>query len=635
MKQQIHTETAPFTEPALAAALAALAARQHGDGHWCFELEADVTIPAEYVLLGHYLGRIDAGLQARMATYIRATRTAEGGWPLFAHGPFDISASVKGYFALKAAGDPPDAPHMAEARAAILAHGGAARANVFTRILLALFGQVPWHAVPAMPVEIVTLPRWSPFHLDKVSYWSRTVIVPLLVVMAHRPRARNPHNVTIAELFTEAPEQVRDWLRHPEPGLLSEAFRHLDTVVRAVEPRLPRTGRARAIAQATQWVRERLNGDDGLGAIFPAMVNAVMMFDCLGLREEFAIALHAVDRLVVDGERTYCQPCFSPVWDTGLAAHALLEAGAAPLAALDWLAARQITEVTGDWAATRPKVPAGGWAFQYTNAHYPDLDDTALVAMALHRAAPDRYRPQIARAEAWVRGLQSANGGWGAFDADNTHTHLNAIPFADHGALLDPPTADVTARCVGMLVQLGADRRDPAVARAIAFLLREQEADGSWFGRWGTNYIYGTWSVLSALNAAGFSTDYAPIRRAVTWLEARQQDDGGWGESGESYWQESRAKPLGTATPSQTAWALLALMAAGEHGGAAVARGLDWLARHQAEDGTWPESHFNAVGFPRVFYLRYHGYPLIFPIWALARHRALNESRRGTTPWGI
>lgn len=626
----------PPADHALAAGLAALSARRHGDGHWCFELEADVTIPAEYILLGHYLGRIDDGLQARMAEYVRATRTAEGGWPLFAHGPFDLSASVKGYFALKAAGDASDAPHMTEARAAILARGGAAQANVFTRILLALFGQVPWHAVPAMPVEIMTLPAWSPFHIDKVSYWSRTVIVPLLVVMSRRPRARNPRGIAIAELFTRPPECVRDWLKPTGPGLLPRAFRTLDQVVRRVEPRLSPVGRQRAVAEAVEWVRERLNGEDGLGAIFPAMVNAVLMFDCLDMAPEREESLRAVDRLVVDGpERTYCQPCLSPVWDTGLAAHALLEAGHKPWDALDWLAARQVVQTKGDWARQRPQVAPGGWAFQYANAHYPDLDDTALVAMALHRADSRRFAPAVARAEKWVRGLQSRNGGWGAFDADNTHSHLNAIPFADHGALLDPPTADVTARCLGFLAQLGAGRDDPAQAAALRFLLREQEADGSWFGRWGTNYIYGTWSVLSALNALAYPSDAAPVRRAVAWLLGRQRDDGGWGESGESYWLHRRTKSLGASTPSQTAWALMALMAAGEANHPAVARGIAWLADNQSEDGTWRESHFTAVGFPRVFYLRYHGYPLIFPVWALARYRALLRGNNATTPWGI
>ncbi|HTH17694.1 MAG TPA: squalene--hopene cyclase [Magnetospirillum sp.] len=625
----------PNLDQALATGLGALAARRKDDGHWCFELEADVTIPAEYILMNHFLGRVDEALDRRMAAYIRSLRTAEGGWPLFAHGPFDISASVKGYFALKAAGDPIDAPHMAEARAAILAHGGAARANVFTRILLALYGEVPWKAVPVMPVEIMLLPEWSPFHLDKVSYWSRTVIVPLLAVLALKPRPANPKGIHVAELFVEPPETVRDWHHHPDPGPLTAAFRHLDTGLRAAQPFMPKKSRQRAIDEAVAWVKERLNGENGLGAIFPAMVNAALMFHALDMQDELAVALDALARLVVDGERTYCQPCFSPVWDTALAAHAILEAGTDPGPALDWLTARQITDVKGDWARQRPQAAPGGWAFQYTNPHYPDLDDTAVVVMALHRAEPQRFAPAITRAEAWVRGLQCRNGGWGAFDAENTAYHLNHIPFADHGALLDPPTADVTARCLGMLAQLGAGKHDPAVAAAIAFLLREQEDDGSWFGRWGTNYIYGTWSVLSGLNAVGFASDYTPVRRAVDWLTSRQQADGGWGESGESYWPERKAKPFNTSTPSQTAWAVLGLMAAGEVHSDTVERGIRHLAETQNTDGSWSEEHYTAVGFPRVFYLRYHGYAQIFPVWALARYRVLTQGNRTTTQWGL
>ncbi len=626
-----HDLSAPEERP-LALGLDALMARRRDDGHWCFELEADVTIPAEYILMRHYLADIDEGLEARMAATIRTMRGAEGGWPLFHDGPFDLSATVKAYFALKAAGDSPDAPHMTEARNAILAHGGAERANVFTRILLALFGQVPWNAVPAMPVEIMLLPPWSPFHLDKVSYWSRTVIVPLLVLMTLRPRALNPKGIGVAELFRQRPEAVDDWLRHPEPGRLTSLFRWLDGAVRSLSPRLPQGSRQKAIDRARAFVRERLNGQDGLGAIFPAMVNAVLMFRTLGDDKEFRIALNAVHRLVVDGERTTCQPCFSPVWDTALACHAVLEAGGDVTAPLGWLAERQVLDLAGDWSRRRPGLAPGGWAFQYNNPHYPDLDDTAVVVMALHRADPARYRERIARAEAWVRGLQSVNGGWGAFDADNTHHHLNHIPFADHGALLDPPTADVTARCLGMLVQLGAPRHDQQVAHAIAFLLDEQEPDGSWFGRWGTNHIYGTWSVLSAFNALGMN-EAPPVRRAVEWLLERQRTDGGWGESGESYWPARRAAPFPVSTPTQTAWALLALMAAGEAEHPAVTHGIRYLAGTQAPDGLWEERHYTAVGFPRVFYLRYHGYPAIFPIWALARYHRLRQG--DGMHWGL
>ena len=445
-------------DDAILRASESLVALQHADGHWVFELEADATIPSEFILLQHYFGRIEPDLQARIARYIRANQGADGGWSLFHGGALDLSASVK------AVGDPVDAPHMARARAAILARGGARYCNVFTRILLALFGEVPWRAVPVMPVEIMLLPGWSPFHIAKVSYWSRTVLVPLLVVMALRPRARNPLGVTIGELFAEPPEAVHDWIRGPTSSPLARAFGIFDRLLRAAEPFLPPEPRRRAIDKAVAWVTERLNGEDGLGGIFPAMANAAMMFDCLGRNPDdpaYATALRSLRKLLVlDGERVYCQPCLSPVWDTALACHALMEVEDRRLEptirrALDWLEAKQVLDVTGDWAATRPDLPPGGWAFQFENPYYPDLDDTAAVGLALDRFASPRYRAAIDRAAEWVIGMQSRNGGWGAFDADNTHYYLNHIPFADHGALLDPPTADVSARCVGFLIQIG------------------------------------------------------------------------------------------------------------------------------------------------------------------------------------
>src|SRR6516225_2611958 len=371
-----------------------LLALQHADGHWAFELEADATIPSEYILLQHYLGRIEPELEARIARYIRATQGADGGWPLFHGGDLDVSCSVKAYFALKAAGDLVDAPHMARARAAILARGGARRCNVFTRVTLALFGEVPWRAVPVMPVEIMLLPRWSPCHIAKISYWSRTVLVPLLVLMAVRPRARNPRGVTIRELFVEPPELVSDWISGATSSPLSLAFEILDRVLRKVEPYFPAGARQRATEKAVAFVTKRLNGEDGLGGIFPAIANTVMMFDCLGYapdHSDCATALAATRKLLVlDGEQSYCQPCLSPVWDTALACHALIEVGNPPLGptirrALDWLETKQVLEHAGDWAVTRPGVRPGGWAFQYENPHSPDLDDTAVVALALDR----------------------------------------------------------------------------------------------------------------------------------------------------------------------------------------------------------------------------------------------------------
>jgi squalene-hopene/tetraprenyl-beta-curcumene cyclase len=639
----VSSDTAGL-DRAVAAATQALLARQHADGHWLFELEADATIPAEFILLQHYLGRPNPDLEAKVTRYLRAAQAEHGGWPLFYGGDFDISCSVKAYFALKAAGDDPAAPHMARARAAILAHGGARRSNVFTRTLLALFGEVPWRAVPVMPVEIMLLPRWSPFHLDKISYWSRTVLVPLLVLMALRPCARNPKRVTIAELFAESPERVRGWIAVPTRSGWTRAFGLLDRVLRVIEPLFPAALRRRAIARAVAFVTARLNGEDGLGGIFPAMANALMMYECLGYPLDHpypAAAARAIRKLLVlDGERGYCQPCLSPVWDTALAAHALMEAaenvhGAAVRRALDWLVRKQVLDLVGDWAATRPGLRPGGWAFQYENPHYPDVDDTAAVALALDRFDRVGYRAAVERAAEWLIGMQSKGGGWGAFDADNTHYSLNYIPFADHGALLDPPTADVSARCLGLFAQLGYPADDPVVAGAIAFLRREQEAEGSWFGRWGTNYIYGTWSVLAAFGAAGVGPGSPEVRRAVAWLLEKQRPDGGWGEDGRSYWPGAPHGEASASTASQTAWALLGLMAGGEVANPAVARGVAYLVATQNPKGEWDEPWYTAVGFPRVFYLRYHGYRAYFPLWALARYRRLTAGRLPNAVFGI
>ncbi len=627
---------------AIEQAAAALTTRQRHDGHWVFELEADATIPSEYVLLEHYLDRIDAPLQAKIGVYLRSIQTAEGGWPLFHGGAPDLSASVKAYFALKAIGDDPDAPHMARARRMILAAGGAERANVFTHIQLALFGQVPWRAVPIMPVEIMHLPRWFFFHLSKVSYWSRTVTVPLLVLMALRPQARNPRGVAIAELFNTPAEQVRNWLRGPYRSNWGPVFKWIDVIMRPVIPHLPRGGRNRAIQAAVRFVRERMNGEDGLGAIYPAMANTVMMFDALGYAagsDEADLAWRAVRKLlVVREDSAYCQPCLSPIWDTALAGHAMAEAEGAASPSVDaastWLMARQVTTFRGDWAVVRPHAPPGGWAFQYENAHYPDVDDTAVVAMLLHRNQDPATTGSVMLARDWIVGMQGRDGGWGAFDPDNNHEFLNHIPFADHGALLDPSTADVTARCVAFLAQLGFAPGEATMAPAIAYLRREQEADGSWFGRWGTNYIYGTWSVLCALNAAGLPHDDPAVVRGAEFLLGCQRDDGGWGEDEESY-ADAPHGHYKESTPSQTAWALIGLMAAGFADHAAVARGIGYLLRTQAADGNWREDAFTAVGFPRVFYLRYHGYRLFFPLLALARFRNLKQGNTSRVAFGF
>jgi squalene-hopene/tetraprenyl-beta-curcumene cyclase len=647
VKQQ--SSSASDLDRGIEAATRALLDLQRPDGHWVFELEADATIPAEYVLLRHYLGEpVDAPLEANIAAYLRRVQGEHGGWPLFHDGAFDMSASVKAYFALKMIGDSTDALHMRRAREAIRARGGAARSNVFTRVMLALFGFISWRAVPVMPVEIMLLPRWFPFHLDKISYWSRSVIVPLLVLQALKPRARNPKGVNIDELFLEPPQTIGLAEKAPQQNTLwFWFFRGVDVVLRALEPLFASWFRRRAIGRALAWVTERLNGEDGLGAIFPAMANSVMMFDALGYAESEprrAIARRSIEKLlVVHEDEAYCQPCVSPVWDTGLACHALLEVGSDRAIAqvgkgLDWLAIEQILDVKGDWTARRPDLRPGGWAFQYANPHYPDVDDTAVVVMAMDRAqslgGQEHFRSSIAAAREWILGMQSSNGGWGAFDADNEYYYLNNIPFADHGALLDPPTEDVTARCISMLAQIGEANR-PAAARALDYLRRTQTGEGSWYGRWGMNYIYGTWSVLCALNAAGLEHAAPEFRKGVAWLTRIQNSDGGWGEDGTSYKLDYRGYENAPSTASQTAWALLGLMAAGEVDHPAVKRGIEYLSRTQGDDGFWNEPRYTATGFPRVFYLRYHGYSKFFPLWALTRYRNLKRTNARSLAFGM
>ena len=439
-------------------------------------------------------------------------------------------------------------------------------------------------------------------------------------------------------MFTTPPELERHYFRDAvrQGGLLARAFLLADRLGRITEPLIPRRMRENATRRAEEWMLERLNGEDGLGAIFPAMVNALEAMTILGyprddIRRE--TAKRALQKLLVVGHSSaYCQPCVSPVWDTALASLAMEEtadpaATAAATRALDWLQTEQILDAPGDWRVNRPGLAGGGWAFQFANPHYPDLDDTAVVAWAMHQAHNSNdYRDSVRRALDWLVGMQSKNGGFAAFDADNMYFSFNCIPFADHGALLDPPTSDVTGRVVMALALIGRPQDAAALTRAVAYLRAEQEPDGSWYGRWGTNYIYGTWSVLTALAQAGLDAQDPVVRRAVEWLKRRQNADGGWGESNDSY---ARANANFASTPYQTAWALLALMAAGEVGADAVRRGVDQLLRTQESDGLWADPSFTAPGFPRVFYLKYHGYSGYFPLWALATFR--NQSHRGIT----
>lgn len=612
-----------------------LLARQSKEGYWLFELEADCTIPSEYIMMMHYIGEIDEILQSKIANYLRSRQSEDGGYPLFTDGVSDISCSVKVYYALKLAGDSPDAAHMIRLRSYILGQGGAAKANVFTRIALATFEQLPWRGVPYIPVEIMLFPKWFPFHLDKVSYWSRTVMVPLFILCTLKAKAKNPSKIDILELFVVHPDQEKHYF--PERTALNKFFLGLDKLGRLTRPLIPKKVHELAIQKAKDWFIERLNGEDGLGGIFPAMVNAYEAMLLLGMpfdHEYVVTARKAIDKLlVINDHDAYCQPCLSPVWDTALAALALQEADkvgnrSSLSRAYDWLESKQLSDEPGDWRIARPNLAGGGWAFQFENPYYPDVDDTAVVAFAMAESNIPRFDSCIHQATRWIVGMQSENGGYGAFDVDNTYYYLNEIPFADHGALLDPPTSDVSARCAMLMARVAKDHPEylSALDRTLVYLRSEQEANGSWFGRWGTNYIYGTWSVLLGLEQTNIPKSDPIYTKAVSWIKSVQRSDGGWGEDNHSYHDISRSGKYHMSTAFQTAWAVLALIAAGEVKSNEVKAGIDFILRNQQNDGVWNDGCFTAPGFPRVFYLKYHGYDKFFPLWALARYR--NELRK-------
>lgn len=633
MSNSTITDTINFNQlnRAIEKAQEKLLSLQHPDGYWVFELEADCTIPAEYIMMMHYLDDINVELQEKLAVYIRSRQSSDGSYPLFTGGPGEISCSVKSYYALKMAGDSIDAPHMSKLREWILSQGGAAKANVFTRIALAIFEQLPWRGVPYIPVEIMLLPKWFPFHLDKVSYWSRTVMVPLFILCTLQAKAKNPHKISVLELFITHPDEEQHYF--PERTFLNKCFLALDKLGRVTRPLIPETMHKRAIQKALDWFTERLNGEDGLGAIFPAMVNAYEAMLLLGMPDDHPnvmIARKAIDKLlVIKEDHAYCQPCLSPVWDTGLASLALLEADKQSTAdsltrAYDWLKSVQLSDEPGDWRVSKPDLAGGGWAFQFANPHYPDVDDTAVVGFSMAESGQDNFDESIHRATRWIVGMQSKNGGFGAFDVDNTYYYLNEIPFADHGALLDPPTVDVSARCAMLMARVAKDHDEyrPALARTIEYIRSEQEADGSWFGRWGTNYIYGTWSALLGLEQTDLPKTDPMYVKAATWLKSVQRADGGWGEDNLSYHDDQAYRGrYEYSTAFQTAWAILGLIAAGEVNSPEVEAGIGFLLKQQQADGVWNDPCFTAPGFPRVFYLKYHGYDKFFPLWALARYR--------------
>ena len=602
---------------------------QEKDGHWVYELEADCTIPAEYILMNHFSGEINNKTEEKIAAYLRDQQNEEGGWSLYTDGNFDLSCSVKTYFALKLVGDDQHEEHMIRAKTMILNHGGAAHCNVFTRITMALFGQVPWRATPFIPAEVILLPKWFPFHIDRVSYWSRTVMVPLFILCTLKPTAVNQRGIDIRELFITPPEDELNYFKVTTK--LKRIFLWLDHFGQLVEKLVPEFVRRYSIRKCEQWFLDRMNDEHGIGGIFPAMVNVYESLVVLGYPKDHPtrkMARQAIDNLLTERNNTiYCQPSLSPIWDTALVSQALIETennkpSIEVKNALDWLKDQQLSNEPGDWRIQKPELDGGGWAFQYSNYYYPDLDDTSMVAWAMQRTNNDKYAESIKRAAIWVAGMQSRGGGFGSFDINNTHFYLNEIPFADHGALLDPPTADVTGRAIALLSLANRKKYTENIKAGIDYLKIEQENDGSWFGRWGTNYIYGTWSVLTALEIAGEDSQQAYIKKAVEYLLQIQNSDGGWGESNDSYYPPKHYRPC-KSTAFQTAWVLLALLAVGEVKNTSVKKGINYLLSNQLSNGQWYDNSYTAPGFPRVFYLKYHGYSKYFPLWALARYRNL------------
>lgn len=633
-----------------------LLAAQKPDGHWVGELEGDTILESEYILLLAWLGRHESRIARKCARYLLEKQLPDGGWSLYPGAEVEISASVKAYFALKLTGHDPASEAMQRARAAILARGGADAVNSFTRFYLALLGQISYDQCPAVPPEFVLLPRWFPVNLYSVSAWTRTILVPLSIISARRPVTQVEPRLGIRELFLRSP---RAWapLRCPGlPGgthLLSwdRFFRVVDRGWKWCQRHGVLPLRRAALNAARRWMCERFEGSEGLGAIFPPMVWSVIALRSLGYADDSPemqyCQRHLEGLIIEDAETARLEPCKSPVWDTALAMRALAEAQVEPTSkplrqAAEWLLDKEIRR-EGDWSL-RVKTEPGGWCFEYANDHYPDLDDTSMVIMALRAqfanglesaALPDasgslaRATLAIARAERWMQSMQNRDGGWGAFDRDNVREFLCYVPFADHNAMIDPSTPDLSARVLEALGQLGRRVGDPRVDRCIDYLRKTQEADGSWFGRWGVNYIYGTWQVLAGLQQVGVASDDPLVVGAANWLLAYQQPEGGWGESADSY-ADPRLRGQGPVTASQTAWALLGLLAAGLDQHPAVARGVEFLLGRQLADGTWEEPEFTGTGFPRVFYLRYHLYRIYFPLLALARY-ARGRGTRATT----
>jgi squalene-hopene/tetraprenyl-beta-curcumene cyclase len=596
---------------------------QHPGGWWKGELETNVTMDAEDLLLRQFLG-IRTEEETRLAAnWIRSKQRADGTWANFYGGPPDLSTTIEAYVALRLAGDDPAAAHMAGALEYIRSHGGLESARVFTHMWLALFGQWSWDRIPALPPEVIFLPEWFPLNIYDFACWARQTIVALTIVGAHRPN--RPLGFSIDELRTGTPAHDRE-----PASTWAGRFQRLDRALRWYERHPSTRLRHLALARATAWIVRRQEADGSWGGIQPPWVYSLIALNLMGYPLDHSVmraGLDGVDRFtIVEGDQRRLEACQSPVWDTALSLIGLVDAGLPPdhpavLAATDWLLREEI-RVKGDWAVRRPDLPPGGWAFEFANDNYPDIDDTAEVVLALRRAAPgypDRagLESAIDRGVRWVLGMQSSDGGWAAFDADNSQTLCRELPFCDFGEVIDPPSADVTAHVVEMLAWEGRGG-DQDTRRGLSWLARNQEGDGSWFGRWGANHVYGTGAVIPAAVAAGIPRDDPKIQAGVRWLEEHQNPDGGWGEDLRSY-DDRDWIGRGTSTASQTAWALLALIAAGG-GSDSVDRGVAWLCETQLPSGTWDEPEYTGTGFPGDFYLHYHLYRLVFPLSALGRY---------------
>jgi squalene-hopene/tetraprenyl-beta-curcumene cyclase len=606
--------------------------QQHEDGYWCGELEADTTLESDYILMHTLLGTGNQERFQKCANYILRHQNDDGGWPIYNGGPSNISASVKAYFSLKLAGYKPEHPALQRARKKILELGGVTKVNTFTKIYLCFLGQYDYDAVPAIPPEIVLFPNWFWFNIYEISSWSRAILVPLSIVYAKKPFKKIPDEMNIDELFVGGRDKSRMRLEWSKK-LISwrNFFLVLDRSVHWFEAVHIRPLRWLALRKAEKWMLERFEMSDGLGAIYPAMLNAIIALRCLGYSLDDPQMIRALDefeKLGIEEKDTFrMQPCKSPVWDTAYALFALGEAGVPPtdprmVKAADWILQKQVRK-PGDWTVNNKKGKPAGWYFEFNNEFYPDVDDTAMVALGLSKVEHPNGRYQlesVERAIDWILTMQCKNGGWASFDKDNDRMVFQYIPFADHNAMLDPPTVDITGRILEMFATYGYDKNHRAVKRALKFVRDEQEPDGSWFGRWGVNYVYGTALVLRGLEAIGIDHHEPEVQQAAEWLRMVQNPDGGWGETCGSY-DDPNTKGIGPSTPSQTAWAVMGLLAASDTRSESVAKGIAYILKTQKKDGSWDEPWYTGTGFPRVFYLMYHLYRQYFPLIALTTYK--------------